>query len=207
MYCEKCGEKIDSNMKFCPKCGISVPVIAKIQKPKNWKMPVIFGIVAIAAVILVMVFTGSSPEKVAVKSCKANLKGNVKAYYKLLAPPYLDYMVGPNQWFQNKKEFQETLMESSEELQRDIQSECGEKYKVDVEVRSTEKCDKEELRVVKKELENYYYYDPDKIKAAAVVTVDIDASGDEGVGHWTYEAACVKIGGKWYLHRPGFDCI
>ena len=155
MFCEKCGEKIDSNMKFCPKCGISVPVIAKIQKPKNWKMPVIFGIVAIAAVILVMVFTGSSPEKVAVKSCKANLKGNVKAYYKLLAPPYLDYMVGPNQWFQNKKEFQETLMESSEELQRDIQSECGEKYKVDVEVRSTEKCDKEELRVVKKELENY----------------------------------------------------
>ena len=56
MFCEKCGEKIDSNMKFCPKCGISVPVIAKIQKPKNWKMPVIFGIVAIAAVILVMVF-------------------------------------------------------------------------------------------------------------------------------------------------------
>lgn len=39
------------------------------------------------------------------------------------------------------------------------------------------------------------------------ITKVLGKSGDEGVGHWTYEAACVKIGGKWYLHRPGFDCI
>ncbi|MGN0398994.1 MAG: zinc-ribbon domain-containing protein [Blautia sp.] len=194
MFCEKCEEKIDSNMKFCPKCGMPVPVAPentktawKIPKSEKLKMPVIFGIVAIVAVILVMALTGSSPEKVALKSCKANLKGNVKAYYKLLAPPYQEYMVGPHQWFPNEEEFQDTLMESSEELQRNIRRECGEKYKVDVEVKNTEKCDKDELRAVRKELKGYYDYDSDKIKAAAVVTVNIDASGNEGIGYWTYE--------------------
>ena len=35
--------------------------------------------------------------------------------------------------------------------------------------------------------------------------VRIEGSGSKGEVDWTHEISCVKIGGKWYIHRPGFD--
>ena len=124
-----------------------------------------------------------------------------------MAPPYIDYMVGPSGWYSTDEEFQQVLADSAEEQAWQISGTCGDDVKVKCKAEDVETCDGTDLAQVKYELQHDYDYDADKIKGAAVVTVRITAKGSERENEWTMQISCVKIGGSWYVHRPGFTSV
>ena len=202
MFCGKCGAQLEDDAKFCPACGavIEQNTASEKQKPSGSGIAKIMKspsrMIGVAAVVLVVIlavvlgFGGKSPEKIAAKACETELNQDVKGYYKLLAPPYIDYMVGPSGWYSTDEEFQQVLADSAEEQAEDMET-----------------CDGTDLAQVKYELQHDYDYDADKIKGAAVVTVRITAKGSERENEWTMQISCVKIGGSWYVHRPGFTSV
>lgn len=214
MYCGKCGSEIENGAKFCPKCGSAVKANAlTISQTSLDKKPggtfkskkLTYAVVGVVVVFLLfLVLKKDSAEDIALTATKAIANGNVDKYYKLLADPYIDYMVGSDGWFSDDKEFKEVLEEDSEEFKNMIEYKCGEKYKVEYNIRRTKEYEDNELNYIVSALHRDYDYDPDKIRAVATVTVQIKASGDEGRGVWTHEISCVKIGGSWKIHRPGF---
>lgn len=214
MYCGNCGTQIDDSIKFCPNCGEMIngraghnaQVINESNPPvpkKKHKL-LSFCIAVLIIIAGVLLCTQNTPGKVAVKACKTTLDGNMKAYYQLLSKPYREYMVGDHGWFSTKEEFQKELLYFAEDFQNEIRRSCGEKYKVQFEVIDTDKYDNQRLTTLKSKLQRDYDYDMNKIKAATIVTVRITASGENGEANWTTEQSCVKIGGRWYIHRPGF---
>ncbi|MDO4481073.1 MAG: hypothetical protein Q4B56_08450 [Erysipelotrichaceae bacterium] len=170
----------------------------------KWKKKI--GVVMLLGMVFVLFGCGtkSSPEKVAIKACETTLNSDMEAYYKLLAPPYQEYMIGEDGWYKDDVEFREELLDWSQEHRDDIINRCGSNYKFECEIKDVKNCTADNLESVKTELEDYGY-DSNQIKDAAIATVLIHASGPEGKGSWTSEESCVKIGGSWYLHRPGFD--
>lgn len=158
-------------------------------------------------ILLCIMLGGKSVEDVALEACKTTDEGNITKYYKLLAEPYLKYMVGSNGWYATDAEFQEELLGWSEDRRNDIVRQCGENFKAEYQVISVEKCDQDALKRVRAELDREYGYEREKIKEAAVVNVSIKARGNMGFNSWTHTVSCVKIGGSWYVHRPGFDSI
>lgn len=53
--CEKCGTVIEEGQKFCPKCGNKAKISIQsdiVDKTKNIKKPVVFGIIGIIVVLL-----------------------------------------------------------------------------------------------------------------------------------------------------------
>ncbi|MGN0324128.1 MAG: zinc-ribbon domain-containing protein [Oliverpabstia sp.] len=214
MYCGNCGTQIDDSKKFCPNCGamINAGEQPKVQAFDERKMTVVrkkrkilpFCIVLLIIIAGVLLCTQNTPEKVAIKACKTTLDGNMKAYYQLLSKPYRDNMVGAHGWFSTKEEFQKELLYFAENFQNEIRRSCGEKYKAQFEVIDTDKYENQRLTMLKSKLHRDYDYDVDKIADAVVVTVRITASGEDGISSWTKEESCVKINGRWYIHRPGF---
>lgn len=210
---------MEDDAKFCPACGavIEQNTASEKQKPSGSGIAKIMKspsrMIGVAAVVLVVIlavvlgFGGKSPEKIAAKACETELNQDVKGYYKLLAPPYIDYMVGPSGWYSTDEEFQQVLADSAEEQARQISGTCGDDVKVKCKAEDMETCDGTDLAQVKYELQHDYDYDADKIKGAAVVTVRITAKGSERENEWTMQISCVKIGGSWYVHRPGFTSV
>ena len=214
MYCGNCGTQIDDSIKFCPTCGAMISggaghnaqVINESNRPvpkkKHKLLPFCIAVLIIIAGVLLC--TQNTPEKVAIKACKTTLDGNMKAYYQLLSKPYRDNMVGAHGWFSTKEEFQKELLSFAEDFQNEIVRSCGEKYKAQFEVIDTDKYENQRLTMLKSKLHRDYDYDVDKIADAVVVTVRITASGEDGKSSWTKEESCVKINGRWYIHRSGF---
>lgn len=230
MYCRKCGKEINDTAAFCRYCGEKVenqgsPADKEIKEEKYWKngpgreksnkkkMPqIMLGVVAVIVVIVLVVSVfgkksgaKNSAENVAVASEKYKLEQNIDKYYELLAPPYENYMAGSGGWYQNAEEFKQSLLEWDEDYRNEMINRCGEDFKVNYSVEKTISYDEEELNAVQSYLARDYDYEGDEIEAAAVVDVRIEGSGSKGEVDWTHEISCVKIGGKWYIHRPGFD--
>lgn len=230
MYCRNCGKKINDTAVFCRYCGAKIKDQASnIHREMNGKkyrnskagkknsnkkkvQPAIIGAVEVIVVIvfLVSIFLGkkgnqSSAENVAIAAEKYMLEQDIDKYYSLLAPPYERYMVGSGSWYKDADEFKRTLLEWDGGYRNEMINRCGEDLKITYEVEKDTLYDEEELKLVQFELSRDYEYDVDEIKAAAVVDVLIKGSGSEGEANWTHEIYCVKINGKWYIHRPGFS--
>ena len=181
---------------------------------KNKIIPLILGIVvglAVLAVLWLTVFrkngVQNSAENVATTYTKYMLENEVDNYYELLAPPYEAYMVGSQGWYDTADEFKETLQGWDEDYHKAVIRECGEDYKLNCSVKSITSCDESDLNSVRRELSRDYDYEADEIQDAAIVVVAADGSGSEGEIHWSYNDSCVKIDGKWYVHRPGFSSV
>ena len=126
---------------------------------------------------------------------------------KIMKSPSRMIGVGPSGWYSTDEEFQQVLADSAEEQARQISGTCGDDVKIKCKAEDMETCDGTDLAQVKYELQHDYDYDADKIKGAAVVTVRITAKGSERENEWTMQISCVKIGGSWYVHRPGFTSV
>lgn len=58
-FCSNCGTKLESNSKFCIKCGANISAISDVQtKPKSKKAPLIIGIIVAAVLSLSAVILG-----------------------------------------------------------------------------------------------------------------------------------------------------
>lgn len=217
MYCGKCGKFVADSAMYCSNCGESTKNMLKTdvvsqnnnikrRTKKKMKMAVAAIMAIIVAFVGVRIFINfTSVEKLALRACKADIEGNVNTYYKLLSPQYRAELVGDHQWFSTEEDFKERLMEQSEDFQNQMKARCGEKIKITYEIDEIRKCErKDQLGFIKSELNRDYDYDPDEIKDAEVIVVRIYARGTDGWGEWTSEMACIKVGFKWYIHRPGF---
>lgn len=214
MYCEKCGKEIREDEKFCGRCGnpletINISRNQRTEKNKKMKSIVWKAVPLIVICVVVFSFIHSngkkSVEDVAMAACKAMKEKDVKKYYQLLSEPYLEYMVGPNGWYDDAEEFQEEMREDAEDWFDNIERKCGEDYKAEYKVGSVEEIENEELEQLRWKLSNDYDYEEQEIKEAAIVTIIIKAYGAEGGGSWKVKESCVKIGNAWYIHAPGFD--
>lgn len=162
---------------------------------------------AISALMLVGCNSGGTAEDIAKKTVESSLNGDIDTYYTLMAPDYIDYMVGENGWYDDAEEFKEELTEFEQEDTEDIADDCGEDFEYQLEIVETINADEETLEDVKDELSSDYDYNSDSIEDAAIITVGIDASGSEGKNRYTYDVSAVKINGKWYCHRPGITSM
>lgn len=217
MFCGKCGKEMKGHEKYCPSCGFPMQNRDEtnnnkemtLNKKKQGKVlsTVVVGVIIFAGIFLLFSTLSSSAEKVALKACKSILKEDMKAYYKLLAPPYQDYMVGDNGWFSTEEEFQEDLLSMEKDNRRDMIISCGENFKAKCEVTSKIECDKDTLNSVKRELSRDYYYDSEKVKGAALVTVSIYVSGEGEERLFMRDVTCIKIGHSWYVHRPSLNSL
>lgn len=220
MYCKNCGNKIEESSAFCTKCGMKIDLQntkASDYKntPKNNKK-VIKKIIVIAALMIgfICLVVGikktnvtNSAREVAVASTKYLMEGKISKYYKLLAPPYKEYMCGRDGWYTDEDEFKKDIEDLKNEKKQTMINDCGKPTKMKYYVDYTIACDAEELNAVKSELARDYNYDPDDIQDAMVVSITINATGPNGQSNWTDKNSCVKIHGKWYVHRPGFESV
>lgn len=230
MYCRNCGKKMDDNAVFCRYCGVKIEDQdsnthretkeekywnSKPGKEKSNKKKIPPAIIGTAAVILVLVLLVSiffkkrgnqnSAEDVAVAAEKYMLEQDIDKYYSLLAPPYESYMVGSGSWYKDAEDFKQSLLEWDEGYRDEMINRCGEDFKAQYLVEKSNSYDEEELNLTQFKLARDYDYELNEIEAATVVDVLIKGSGSKGEASWTHEIGCVKIGGKWYIHRPGFN--
>lgn len=228
MYCENCGNKVDDDAVFCTKCGKQFSQKNKRDtnnikiNPKNIKMNTvnfkvskkIIMIVGLALIVILLMMIGikgigttGSARKVAVAATKYSIEGKINKYYKLLASPYKEYMCGSNGWYKDENEFKKDIEDLENEQKQSILNACGNHAEIKYSVDYTVDCDADQLDAVRRELARDYDYNPDDIQDAMVVSVAINATGSNGQSNWTDENSCVKIHGKWYIHRPGFESV
>lgn len=149
----------------------------------------------------------NSAREIALSSTEYLMEGKTDKYYKLLAMPYKEYMCGDDGWYNDEEEFKKDIEDITKEKKQTMISDCGEPVKIKYEVDDTIDCDAEQLNAVRSELARDYDYNPDDIQEAMVVSVAINATGPDGQSNWKNQCGCVKIHGKWYVHRPGFESI
>ena len=220
MFCHVCGTEFDeTRVDRCPRCGCQVigkasqtpeQITVTQLKPSIFKkvcilsLPLVVGI--LLAVVLFYIFgenTGGA-KKIAVTATQYYVGGEIDQYYDLLAPSYKEYMMGAKGWFRNEEELKKELLDSSEKLRSTITAECGSGVRVKCTAVSEKKFDEEKLNSVRRELSRDFDYNADEIQSIAEVTVSIETSEAENGPSWKKDMACVKIGGKWYIHHPGF---
>lgn len=219
MYCKRCGREIKTNAKFCPACGSPVGQTVSGGGNSNTnkksssfkKFGIIGGLCVLVIVNLVVigkvVLKGKTAESVAEKAYRAEVEGDIDTYYKLLAPPYVDYMAGDYGWYSDDEEFKDDLLDNylSDEQDKVIAA-CGPDYKVK-KVTSYEYQDGSddswkdncEWQMIRD-----YDYDEDDIKDVKIINVRVRVSGSEGSTTLTATEVCVKLKNKWYVQR-GID--
>lgn len=220
MYCKNCGNKVEDDAVFCTKCGAKLNLqdteasVHKKTIQKNAKVSkriIVIGVLIIGFICLIVgirkINTPDSAREVAVTSIKYLMEGKISKYYKLLATPYKEYMCGRDGWYTDEDEFKKDIEDLKNEKKQTMLSACGEPAKMKYSVDYTIACDTEQLNDVRSELARDYNYDPDEIQDAMVVSITINATGPNGQSNWTDKNGCVKIQGKWYIHRPGFESV
>lgn len=227
MFCGKCGKEVAAGATFCGNCG--APIEKKSSSisfeksscfddekynrgVKNKKSGVkkvlgILVIVIVVALLIIPLKNRNSAENVAIKACKATVEGDMDTYYKVLAPDYIDYMVGSDGWYSTYDEFKEDLLDYANDHREDIEYECGKNFKIKYSAEVEEECDADMITQVQYELYHDYGYDEESVKAAKLIKVSMDVSGSDRETTYSTIIACVKIGTKWYVHRPGLSSL
>ena len=157
--------------------------------------------------LIVLLKNRNSAEKVAIKACKATVECDMDAYYKVLAPDYIDYMVGSNGWYSTDAGFKEDLLDFAKDHRKDIENQCGKKFKIKYSAKVEAESDTDTIAQVQYELKHEYGYDGESVKAAKLIKVSMDASGSESETTYSTTITCVKIGTRWYVHRPGLSSL
>lgn len=158
------------------------------------------------------VFSGcssSSAEDVAQKAAQAIVDGDSSAYYDLLAPGYIDYMVGSGGWYSTAEQFKEdAIQDSIDELKDKCIHRCGEDYSVEISISNVEPCeDKQLLEKVQKELIRDFNYEKGDIEAVTQVEVRFRCTGNGTGGDFYKMYYCIKEKGNWFIHRPDIDVL
>ncbi|MCD8025689.1 MAG: hypothetical protein LUF33_01815 [Clostridiales bacterium] len=163
-------------------------------------------LIAVFCLLLCSCGGSGSAQSIAEKAARGQLEDDIDAYYSCLAPDYIAYMVGDDGWYSSEDEFKEDIREYNYEDERDYFSEeCGEDFTASYNPLNPTEFDEEEYQDIISDLTNNYNYDESSIQDLAQVEVSVTAAGSSGTQRGYKTFSCVKINGKWYIHRPGFD--
>lgn len=211
MFCKKCGEKIADNVKFCPKCGEKIERIGAVVKTdlsntteksdtKKYRY-VGIAFVAICAILLCSLMGGKGYEKVLKKYYRAVQNADANIYYSVLAPDYVEYMVGPGSWYSSKADFKADLENELEDFRDDYQYECGENLKFSVKVTEVKHSTVKEKSDFAKNLKDYYEF-THNISDLVEINYTLTVVGTEGKEMQKREGFyAFKMGGKWYMQK------
>ncbi|MGN0398988.1 MAG: zinc-ribbon domain-containing protein [Blautia sp.] len=212
MFCEKCGEKIDATMKFCPKCGAPVRVIPEepIYTPpvspvetnpnkNNRKIGMIAAAVIVVAVLAagVFLFGGKSYKTVIKQFFDATFEADVKTIMKLIPKGMVEYALEEEGY--DKDELDEMMDDMEEDLQDSIDymdSYMGDDWKVSYEILDSNDIKGEDLDDVKDTYKEYGV----KVSAAKEVEVELKVEwGEDEEDSTTLDLSVIKVGRSWYL--------
>lgn len=173
------------------------------------KKRMIFSATLFTVIALFSGCTSSSAENVAKEAALAYVDGDTSTYYNLLAPGYVDYVVGDDGWYKTADEFKEDVIQDNiDDLQDKFENRCGENYSVEVSVASVEPCEDDLVREkVQKELIRDYNYEQGDIEDVTQVEVRFRCTGNGTGGDIYHTFNCVKEKGRWYIHRPDIDAL
>lgn len=168
-------------------------------------------VLALFAIILVIpvVLSGCgsvSAEDVAKKAAQAYIDGDAAAYYQLLAPGYVEYMIGKDK---TAEEFQkDAIQDNIDELKDKFIDRCGKNYSVEISVANVESIeDKETLSKVQKELVRDFNYENGDIQGVTKVEINFRCKGNGTGGDLLKTYYCVREKGNWYIHRADIDSL
>lgn len=232
MFCKNCGNQIPDGVAFCAACGTAVapaapaaeaapaaPVAAAPKNNNTIKLIAIVAVVAIVLGLLVGLLGGGSAKSVAKKYVEAQINGDTKAMYDLMAGKMQKY-VEEEVMDDYKDEIFDYMEEQCDEMDikakvnnfnqyyaaskklnaAQMKEQYGKGYKVKIEVREVENMRSSELE----ELQDAYdsdeledYVNADKIKKGKIVTVKVIIDGKEDTTTEDVTVYVVKYKGKW----------
>lgn len=211
MFCKKCGEKIADNVKFCPKCGEKVERIGAVVRTdlsnatgesdtKKYRY-VGIAFVAICVILLCSLMGGKGYEKVLKKYYRAVQYADANLYYSILAPDYIDYMVGSGSWYSSNADFKTALENELEEYGDSFQYDCGGQLRFSVKVTEVKHLTTKERTDFAKNLKDYYEF-THNISDLVELDYKLTVSGTTGSVTQNMEGFyAFKMGGKWYMQK------
>jgi hypothetical protein len=221
MNCAKCGTQMGENERFCGACGAPVggqslpanPVAlgpyggvsaVPTAKPKNYKRIGIIacGIVAVfvAVVIIFAVSGGGGYKSVIDKYYKAIETTDANLYYSILAPEYVDYMVGPGNWYSTTDDFKRELKDQLKDKLEGYEDDYGKKIKIKVLSVEEEKLTERQITKYTENIYSYFNFSPKSVQGFVKLKLQISATGTAGTGTYTVtNMAMVKTKGKWHM--------
>ncbi|MDO4608746.1 MAG: hypothetical protein Q4B40_06115 [Clostridia bacterium] len=161
---------------------------------KNKKILIPILSFVIISLILIFLFSGNSPEKIAAKNRKARFEFNYEEYLKT----YPEFTLTK---FKKEADVSEnaSIEETAKKLKEGISAE------IDVKILKTKTMKKEEVddytlyNDLKEEYQEMTTDDFQKISQSAVVRVDYERISKDRTWVESDELLCVKMGTKWYV--------
>lgn len=241
MFCKNCGNQIPDGVAFCAACGTAVaaaPAAPAAPAVESYAAPVapaapasilsnksnlvkIIAAAAAAIVFIVLIFGllgGGNPKSMAKKYVEAELTGDMKAGYKLMAGKM-------QKLFEESVEDEDQIFELYEGIcdEADIdvkinnfnqlykameklykaqnEEQYGKNFKLKVKVMEVEKMNSKEIKEIKESIKDDEdmedYIDASKIKKGKIVTVRYNIDGSEDAKTEDVEVCVVKYKGKW----------
>ena len=236
MFCKNCGNTMPEGATFCAACGTPVPAEAPAAtaptaagKISSNNLVKLIAIVA-AAVLLIVAFAsilgGGSPKSIAKKYVQAQLDGDMKKMYSMMAGKM-------QKCFEEEimDDYDDELFEMMEEACDDedidvkiknynqfykaakklnkaqMNEEYGKGYKVKIRIREVEDLRNSEIDDIQDYLDSDTYedyIDSSKIKKGKKVTVAVNIEGKESDDADDIEVYIVKYKGKWKVVDASF---
>lgn len=208
MFCGKCGEQINGNEKFCPKCG--TPVVNSLQKgtvgtsqaegmgagnvvPKQRPPYLAIGLIVIIALIVVIaakaIFFSSGYETTVKKFIKAAEKQDVKLLISTMPDEIFDVL--EEQMDLDRDE----IIDNLDDMVSGLTDEYDGKTKIKYEIDDIHTLKKSEISEIEEDM-----YDLVKIKEGKSIELfmEIYIDGDKEEEE-ELSLNVIKVGRKWYI--------
>lgn len=195
MFCKKCGEQMNGNSKFCPKCGTPVTAMPVsngevVMKPKPKKRIPYLAIGAGVLVIVVVcvaasILFGGGYKKTIAKFVEASEEGDVELMMSLLPAEY---------WYERGIDPDE-VEDMVERDFDDLEDSYGENWKIEYEITDVRDLSDSQIQSLEEELHEI---------------IDVKEAKEVKLGGWIYgdgnreeridgEMTVIKVGRKWYI--------
>ena len=219
MFCVKCGAQIENGEKFCGSCGavaneqsinpvspapINGVVPAQPTKQRSFKLVGIIACAVIAVVVIVSIIAifssgGGSYNSILNKYYKAVETTNPDLYLSILAPGYVEDMVGPGNWYSTIDDFKEQLKDKLEDELDDFERDYGTGIKIKILTVAEEPLSQYQKERYTENIYDYFNFKPKSIQDFARLKLSISVTGSRGTGTYTVtEVNMVKTNGKWH---------
>ncbi|MCM1228062.1 MAG: zinc ribbon domain-containing protein [Clostridium sp.] len=208
-YCMQCGAQIDDdNAAVCPSCGANQdsaptangvdPVIVENPTDGSKKMfPVLIAAAAVVLVVFILIlkalFGGSYKDPID-NFCKAMETGKGKYLYKSMP----EFMIEDEYDDMKKSEIIDELDEVGEDLLDSLEDEYGDDIKVSYKIKSKEKIDKDDLKDMEDDIEDYYDAKVN-VQKGYEVKLRLKIKGDDDDDSEKVTFNVYKIDGKWCM--------